>query len=149
MIAVGRAGRCPEADLFQRYAARCRPALALTEIPEARGAAAEIRRREADALLAALPPSAIVVALDLGGAAPDSAGLAQLLSRWQDAGRPLAFMLGGAEGFDARVTARADHVLSLGPMTWPHLLARVMLAEQLFRAQSILAGHPYHRAFRP
>jgi 23S rRNA (pseudouridine1915-N3)-methyltransferase len=149
VIAVGRIGRGPEADLFARYAARLRPRPAVTEIPDGRGSAAEIRRREADAILAALPPHAVTVALDLGAAAPDSAKLADLLTRWLETGRSVCFIIGGAEGLDARVLAAAHHVLSLGPLTWPHLLARVMLSEQLFRAQSIAAGHPYHRAGRP
>jgi 23S rRNA (pseudouridine1915-N3)-methyltransferase len=121
----------------------------VSEIPDGRGGALEIKRREADALLAAVPPAAFVVALDLGASAPDSTGLAALLTRWLAAGRPLCFVIGGAEGLDARVLAAANHTLSLGPLTWPHLLVRVMLAEQLFRAQSIAAGHPYHRAGRP
>lgn len=149
LIAVGKARDGPEAMLFARYAARLRPPLMLTEIAEARGSPAEIRRREGAALLAALPERAFAAALDLGGKAPDSAGLATLLERWLGLGRPVCFLIGGAEGLDAAVLQRADFVLSLGPLTWPHLLARVMLAEQLYRAQSIRAGHPYHRAGRP
>jgi 23S rRNA (pseudouridine1915-N3)-methyltransferase len=149
LIAVGRLRSGPEAELFARYAARLRPALGVTEIAEARGSPAEIKRREGEALLAALPPPAFAVALDLGGAAPDSAGLAALLQRWDGAARVPHFLIGGAEGLDAAVLARADHVLSLGPLTWPHMLVRVMLAEQLYRAQAIRAGHPYHRAGRP
>jgi 23S rRNA (pseudouridine1915-N3)-methyltransferase len=72
-----------------------------------------------------------------------------MLDRWLEAGKPVCFLIGGAEGFDARVLARADATLSLGPQTWPHMLARVMLAEQIFRARAISAGHPYHRAGRP
>ncbi|HEX5326135.1 MAG TPA: 23S rRNA (pseudouridine(1915)-N(3))-methyltransferase RlmH, partial [Acetobacteraceae bacterium] len=75
--------------------------------------------------------------------------LAAMVERWLGLGRPLCFLIGGAEGLDAPVLARADHRLSLGPLTWPHFLARAMLAEQLFRARSITSGHPYHRAGRP
>jgi 23S rRNA (pseudouridine1915-N3)-methyltransferase len=89
------------------------------------------------------------VALDLGGEAPDSAGLAVRLGRWLESGRPVSFAIGGAEGLERSVLDRADAVLSFGPQTWPHLLARVMLAEQLYRARAIAAGHPYHRAGRP
>ena len=89
------------------------------------------------------------MALDPGGAAPDSEELARLLERWLAGGRPVCFVIGGAEGLDAPAIARADYVLSLGRMTWPHFLARAMLAEQIFRARSIAAGHPYHRAGRP
>ncbi|GAC1485492.1 MAG: 23S rRNA (pseudouridine(1915)-N(3))-methyltransferase RlmH [Acetobacteraceae bacterium] len=147
LIAVGKLRPGPEAELFQRYNARLRPKLAVTEVAEGQGAPAEAKRREAAALLRALPDPARVVALDLGGAAPDSAAFAGLLERWH--AQPLCFLIGGAEGLDASVLARADVQLSLGPMTWPHLLVRVMLAEQLFRAQSILSGHPYHRDARP
>jgi len=146
LIAIGRARDTPEAALFARYAARLRPALDLSELPEARGAPAEVKRRDGEALLAALPADAFAVALDRTGAAPDSAGLAKLLERWLGLGRPICFLIGGAEGLDAPVLRRADHVLSFGAMTWPHMLARVMLAEQLYRARSIASGHPYHRA---
>jgi len=148
LIAVGRLRDGPEAELFARYNARLRPKFAVTEIPEARGAAAEIKRREGEALLAALPAAAFVVPLDCGGEMPDSEQLARNLERWLGAGRPLCFLIGGAEGMDAPVIARADYVLSLGRLTWPHFLARAMLAEQLYRARSIAAGHPYHRAGR-
>jgi 23S rRNA (pseudouridine1915-N3)-methyltransferase len=145
LIAVGRLRQGPEAELFARYNARLRPRLAVTEIAEARGAAVEVKRREGEALLGALPDPAFVVALDPTGAMPDSEELARLLERWLAAGRPVCFVIGGAEGLDASVTARAGYVLSLGRMTWPHFLARVMLAEQVYRARSIAAGHPYHR----
>lgn len=119
----------------------------MAEIAEARGSAAEIRRREGAALIAAVPENALCVALDLGGAAVSSEAFAALLEGWAD--RPLAFVIGGAEGLDPSVLARAGHRLSLGPMTWPHFLVRAMLAEQLYRAQAIRARHPYHRAWRP
>jgi 23S rRNA (pseudouridine1915-N3)-methyltransferase len=149
LLAVGRLKPGPEAALFAQYSARLRPPPLVTEIPEARGSAAEIRRREGAALLAALPEAALLVALDLGGAAPSSEALAALTERWDATGRPLCFAIGGAEGLDPAVLARADHALSLGPLTWPHFLVRGLLAEQLFRAQAIRAGHPYHRAWRP
>ena len=136
----------PEAALYAHYAARLRPPPEVTEIPEARGSAAEIRRREGAALLAALPADAVAAALDLGGEQPDSERFAALLARWEDAGRAPCFLIGGAEGLDPSVTARADHRIALGPMTWPHFLVRGMLAEQLYRAHSLLSGHPYHRA---
>jgi 23S rRNA (pseudouridine1915-N3)-methyltransferase len=121
----------------------------VVEIPDGKGAPAEAKRREADAMLAALPRDALAVALDLGGPAPSSEALAGSLTRWTEAGKRICFLIGGAEGLDAKVLARADHVLSLGPLTWPHMLVRVMLAEQLFRAQCIATNHPYHRAGRP
>ncbi len=146
---MGRLARGPEAELFERYAARLRPKIVVAEVAECRGHPLEIRRREAALLLAALPARAVVVALDLGAPAPTSEALALALTAWTDTGRTPCFLIGGAEGLDAAVLARADHILSLGPLTWPHMLVRVMLAEQLFRAQSIASGHPYHRAGRP
>jgi 23S rRNA (pseudouridine1915-N3)-methyltransferase len=149
VIAIGRQRQGPEAELFARYAARLRPPLGLTELPEGRGAPVEIKRREAAALIAALPSGAFAVALDQDGATPDSPALARLLAQWQGLGRPICFLIGGTEGLDATVLARADAKLSLGRLTWPHYLARAMLAEQLFRAHSILTGHPSHRDGRP
>ncbi|WP_203072282.1 23S rRNA (pseudouridine(1915)-N(3))-methyltransferase RlmH [Falsiroseomonas ponticola] len=147
---MGRIKPGPEKALFDQHAARLRPALAVTELPEGQGAsAAEIRRREGQALLAALPPQAFAVALDLGGQAPTSEALAALVEKWEGLARPITFLVGGAEGLDPAVLDRADHRLSLGPLTWPHFLVRGLLAEQLFRAQAIRTNHPYHRAWRP
>ncbi len=142
-------GSGPEAALFAQHNARLRPPLQVTEIAEARGSPAEIRRREGEAILAALPSGALLIALDLGGPAEGSEALAGRLAHWEEAGRPIAFVIGGAEGLDAALLARAEHRLSLGPMTWPHFLVRGLLAEQLYRAQCIRSGHPYHRAWRP
>lgn len=146
---MGRLKDGPEAALFAQYNARLRPPLTVLEIAEARGSQAEVRRREGQALLAALPAGALLVAMDLGAAAPTSEALASLTERWDATGKPLAFCIGGAEGLDPAVLDRAEHRLSLGPLTWPHFLVRGMLAEQLYRAQAIRAGHPYHRAWRP
>ena len=149
LIAVGKLRSGPEAELFDRYNARLRPKIVVTEITEAPGAPAEAKRREGIAILAALPPVAFAVALDLGGTAPNSEELAKLLERWLGSSREVCFLIGGAEGLDSAVIARADAVFSLGKLTWPHMLVRVLLAEQLFRASAILSGHPYHRAGRP
>ena len=148
IVAVGRMGRGPEADLFARYSARLRPPPMVAEIADGRGTPAEIVSREATALLAAIPSGARLVALDSGGQSPDTATLALWLAAWRADG-PTCFAIGGAEGLHASVIARAAHVLSLGPLTWPHLLARALLAEQLYRAQCIAVGHPYHRTGRP
>lgn len=145
LIAVGRMGRGPEAELVNRYLTRLRPALTLVELADGRGASGEIKRREGEAILQALPGNAFLVILDPGPAAPSSEGLAVLVQSWLELGRPVAFVIGGAEGLDQAVRSRAQHALSLGPLTWPHLLARVMLVEQLYRARSITLGHPYHR----
>lgn len=149
VVAVGRGRGSEEQALFARYAARIRPPPRLVEIAEARGAPAEAKRREAEAILAAVPGGGVLVALDLGGADETTEGFAVRLARWRDAGRTVAFAIGGAEGLDATVIARAAHVLAFGRATWPHLLVRTMLAEQLYRADSLLRGHPYHRAGRP
>ena len=135
--------------MFAQHNARLRPPLVVKEIPEARGSAAEIRRREGAALLAALPDGALPVAMDLGGAMPDSKELAALVGRWEESGRAVTFLIGGAEGLDPAVLTRAEYRFSMGRMTWPHFLVRGMLAEQLYRAQAIRTGHPYHRAWRP
>lgn len=145
VIAIGHMRSSPEADLFVRYSTRSRPKILLTELAEARGATAEAKRREGAALLSALPDRAFVVALDPAGETLDSERLARRLEQWLAAGRPVCFLIGGAEGLDSPVIGRADYILSLGSLTWPHLLARAMLAEQLYRARSIAAGHPYHR----
>jgi 23S rRNA (pseudouridine1915-N3)-methyltransferase len=149
VIAIGRQRQGPEAELFARYAARLRPALELTELAEGRGAPVEIKRREAASLIAALPTGAFAVAMDQDGATPDSQGLARLIDQWNGLSRPICFLIGGTEGLDATALARADAKLSLGRLTWPHYLARAMLAEQLYRAHAILTGHPYHRDGRP
>lgn len=149
VMAIGRLRDGPEAELFARYAGRMRPKLGLVELAEARGAPVEVKRREGAALLGALPVNAFVVVLDLGGEAVDSVRFASKVERWLGSGRTVCFLIGGAEGLDAPVLARADAVVSLGAMTWPHFLVRAMLAEQLFRARSIASGHPYHRDGRP
>ena len=150
-IVIGAVGRLaasrPEAALYDHFARRISFALILKEVAaKGRASAALLRRREGALLLAAVPAGAIVVALDAGGTALTSARLAARLGAWRDAGvRDLAFLIGGAEGLDRALLDNADLVLSLGAMTWPHLLVRAMLAEQLYRAQCILEGHPYHR----
>ena len=149
LIAVGKLKAGPERELLDRYCVRLRPKLEIVEVAQGRGAPAELKRREADSLLAACPDNAFLVAMDEGGRLLDSPAFSSRLQTWQESGRPVCFMIGGAEGFDAAILQRADAVFSLGKLTWPHMLVRVMLAEQLFRAQSIQTGHPYHKAGRP
>jgi 23S rRNA (pseudouridine1915-N3)-methyltransferase len=149
LIAVGRLRDGPEAALFQLYKTRLRPPLAVAEVPVGRGSAPAIKREEAAALLAALPKNAFIVPLDLGGHKLDSEGFSVRLGQWARLARPICFVIGGAEGLDAAVIERADYVLSLGTMTWPHFMVRAMLAEQLYRAQAMAQGHPYHRSGRP
>ena len=149
LIAIGRLRSGPEAELFDRYNGRLRPRLTVTELPEQRGTPEIIKRRESLALLAAMPRDAFVVALDLGGNVVTSEAFVARLEQWTASSRPICFLIGGAEGLDATVLARANDTLSLGLMTWPHFLVRAMLAEQLYRAQAIANGHPYHRSSRP
>lgn len=151
LIAVGRSRSGPLRDIYDHYAGRLGRgplgALALKEVEERRPLSPdELKRREAELLLGAAPAGARLVALDEAGKAMTSAAFAGLLGRWRDAGvRDIAFLVGGAEGLDGSVREAAALTLALGPMTWPHLLTRALLAEQLYRAESILTGHPYHR----
>jgi len=108
--------------------------------------AALAKEREAELILGALPAGVPLIALDARGAAWPSRTLADRIAQWRDHGvSELAFAIGGAEGLGSAVLKQAREVVSLGAMTWPHLLVRGMLLEQLYRAQQILAGHPYHR----
>ena len=147
LIAVGRLRKGPEKALVDLYLTRLPWSVTIREIVEDRTRDSKDRiRRESDALLAAVPDGAKLIALDQQGRTLSSEDLAAQLGAWRDGGeRDIAFLIGGAAGFDQRVRARADLVLSLGRMTWPHLLVRVLLAEQLYRAHSIQTGHPYHR----
>ena len=149
LFAIGRLRGGPELELFDRYNTRLRPRLTVTELAEERGTPAVVKRKEGAALLGGLPRDAFVVPLDLGGHVLDSEAFAGRLGQWVGLSRPVCFLIGGAEGLDASVIGRADSVLSLGVMTWPHFLVRAMLAEQLYRAQAIAQGHPYHRTGRP
>lgn len=148
IAAVGRAKAGPERVLYEHFARRLTWPVTLREVEERRPlSAAERMGREAEALLAAVPKGAVVVALDERGRSLSSQDFAERLAAWRDgAVGDLAFLIGGADGLAESVRRRADLLLSLGPMTWPHMLVRGMLAEQLYRAQSILGGHPYHRA---
>ena len=147
IVAVGRGGKGPEQALLADYAARLRPPVDLKEVEERRPLTVEERKkREAEKLLAAVPPGARIVALDERGKALSSQELAKTLGAWEDDGVPAcAFLIGGADGHDETLRARADLVLALGALTWPHMLVRAMIAEQIYRARTILDGHPYHR----
>jgi len=148
VLAIGRARDDPTTRIFDDYMARLPWPHELRELQEIRPLKAEKRKqREADLLLGAVPERALAVALDGGGKMLSSEEFARRIGAWRDDGVPcLAFLIGGADGHGAAVLKRADLTLSFGPMVWPHLLVRAMLAEQLWRAASILIGHPYHRA---
>lgn len=155
VAAVGRLKAGPERELAGRYldrAAKAGPRVGLSgfqvrEVVEGRGASAAGRRaEEAAALAAVLPPGAARVVLDERGTAWGSRAFADFLARERDGGRPAtAVVIGGPDGHDPAQRDGADLVLSFGAMTWPHQLVRVMLAEQLYRAVTLLSGHPYHR----
>lgn len=148
LACIGRTGRGPERDLYEHYAGRIRWPLALRELEEKKKLPpAELIRREGELLLGAVPDKAVLVALDRRGKVLDSAAFAKRLERWRDDGVPdVAFLIGGADGHGEPLLEKMSLVLTFGAMTWPHLLARAMLAEQIYRAQQLLAGHPYHRA---
>ena len=134
IVARGRIGRSPEAELVERYLKRVSWPTRVTELAESGGK------------LPSLPENGVTVLLDEKGEQIGSLALAQRLDRWRDTGkREARFVIGGADGFDDKARASADLLIAFGRATWPHLLARAMLAEQLWRATSILANHPYHR----
>ena len=148
LLTVGKARHCPEQALFDHYARRLACQLVVREVEAGRKLPSrQARDREGGLLLAALPKGAKSIALDEGGRALTSQALADLLAQWRLEGQQeLAFFIGGADGLSPAVRSAADRVIAFGPATWPHLLVRALLAEQLYRAQTILQGHPYHRA---
>ena len=134
IVARGRIGRGSEAELVERYLKRIAWPTKVTELPESGGK------------LPPAPDNGVTILLDEKGEQFGSQAFARKLEQWRDGGRREArFLIGGADGFDDAERAGADLLLAFGKATWPHLLARAMLAEQLFRATSILANHPYHR----
>ena len=134
IVARGRIGRGPEAELVERYLGRIAWPTRVTELPDRGGRAP------------AGTGTIVTIMLDEKGQALGSLALAERLGRWRDDGvREARFLIGAADGFDDAARGGADLLLAFGAQTWPHLLARAMLAEQLWRATSILAGHPYHR----
>lgn len=150
VAAVGRLGRRPETESIAKLTARIDALsratrlgpITIREVEDRSGRGAEAEA----ALLLRAAGSARLVALDERGEAPSSAEFARRLERWRDQGAAqAAFLVGGADGHAPDLRERADWVLGLGPMTWPHALARLMLVEQIYRAATILAGHPYHR----
>jgi 23S rRNA (pseudouridine1915-N3)-methyltransferase len=134
IIARGKIGRSPEAELVQRYAKRIQWPLSITELPDRGGT------------VPPAPQGSRTVMLDELGKQLTSMEIAEKLGRWRDDGvRETRFLIGAADGFDDAERAGADLLIAFGKATWPHMMARAMLAEQLYRATSILAGHPYHR----
>ncbi|WP_299817883.1 23S rRNA (pseudouridine(1915)-N(3))-methyltransferase RlmH [uncultured Jannaschia sp.] len=150
LFAIGRLRRGPEKalvdDYLDRFAKTGRglglPPVAIVEI-DAKGAG---MAAEGELLAKALPVGAVTVMLDERGAQLSSPAFAARLGGWRDRAEDVTFVIGGADGLDPAIRDRADLAISFGTMVWPHMLVRVMLAEQLYRAASILAGGPYHRA---
>jgi 23S rRNA (pseudouridine1915-N3)-methyltransferase len=147
IAAIGRDRAGPTRELFDDYCRRAPWPIRLVEIAPRSSEPTERRlREEADRLLQTVPQGAVLVALDEAGRQLDSAGLARRIARWQEEHGTLAFVIGGPDGLARSVLDRAEIALAFGRMTWPHRMVRVMLAEQLYRAGTILSGHPYHRA---
>jgi 23S rRNA (pseudouridine1915-N3)-methyltransferase len=154
IVAVGRLKPGAERELCDRYAGRIRQLagttglkLTVREIPESKKTRAQDRcDDEGDSIAAALAADAVVVALDAGGNELTSEALAGRIADWRDRSTAeLAFVIGGADGLSKAIVKRAGLVLSFGKVTWPHQLVRGMLSEQIYRAMTIIAGHPYHR----
>lgn len=151
IIAVGRLRAGPQKDLIDDYLQRVDRTGRALGVGPARVVEVDDRKGggmagEAALIRRAIPAGAVVTVMDERGRLETSPAFAQRLAGWRDAGRgDLALVIGGADGIDPSLTAEADFALSFGKMVWPHMLVRVMLAEQLYRAASILAGAPYHR----
>jgi 23S rRNA (pseudouridine1915-N3)-methyltransferase len=156
VIAIGRLKQGPERELSERYRERFEDigrklgfrGLDVHEIPESRARDAVTRMaEEAAAISAAIPEKSVLVALDERGDNIDSAGFARHLGRWRDASvAHTIFVIGGADGLSPDLRRKAKLGIAFGSATWPHQMVRVMLLEQIYRAATILAGHPYHRA---
>lgn len=152
LIAIGERMPGWVAEGFAEYRKRLSHELPLELVelkPGARGKGRDDARAMQDegaAILAALPRDTHVIALDGRGKTWSSEDLAAQLANWRMAGRDLAFLIGGPDGHAADVLARADQRWSLGPLTLPHMLVRLVVIEQIYRASTLLAGHPYHRA---
>ena len=155
VISIGRLKQGPERELAERYRGRFDDigrklgfrGLEIHEIPESRARDAATRiTEEAAAISGFFPEKYGLIALDERGKSIDSAGFAQHLGRFRDAGSDVIFVIGGADGLSPELRGRAKLVIAFGAMTWPHQMVRVMLLEQIYRAATILAGHPYHRA---
>jgi len=144
IIAVGKLKNSPLLDLCDEYVKRMKWSVSVKEIDAPKGSTSA---QEAPLILKALGTAAFIIALDERGETYTSPDFAQKISKWGQAapGNEITFLIGGADGFDNAVREKAKFLMSFGKQTWPHMLVRVMLLEQVYRAQQILAGHPYHR----
>ncbi|WP_294540062.1 23S rRNA (pseudouridine(1915)-N(3))-methyltransferase RlmH [uncultured Rhodoblastus sp.] len=156
LVAVGRLKAGPERELVARYAGRCVAmgrnigfsSFDMREIDESRARRPEDRKaEEAAAIWSLLPSSSKIICLDERGRALSSADFAQKLGEWRGCGAGnCVLVIGGPDGLDPGLREKADLTLAFGAMTWPHQLVRALAAEQIFRAMTIISGHPYHRA---
>lgn len=146
IIAVGKMKDRTQRALYDDYAGRISPPPVLHELIQAVGSPDEIKNREAQSIEKLIDPAAFVVVLDERGKPMGSVDFANALQGAMNNGKShMQFILGGAEGLTDAIRTRADLLLAFGKLTWPHMLARIMLLEQIYRARQILAGHPYHR----
>jgi 23S rRNA (pseudouridine1915-N3)-methyltransferase len=147
IVAVGRLRPGPEGDLIDTYRRRISWPVKIIEVEERRPLKSPERMRaEAELILKALPSSALIIALDERGEMLDSLGFAEKLRQWQDNSQnKIVFIIGGADGLAPEIRERAELTLCFGRMTWPHMLVRALLAEQIYRATCILNHHPYHK----
>ena len=148
IAAIGRDRRSPTSDLCAEYAKRMSWALTIHEVePKKRLDGPALAAHEAELLLSKVPDGSVLVVLDERGRDLTSPEFAAVLEKWRDDGRnEVAFVIGGAAGLDPALRAKAEMALGFGRQTWPHLMVRAMLVEQIYRAETILAGHPYHKA---
>lgn len=148
IIAFGKAGRGPEQQMIDDYLRRLPWQSEIKEFEIKKAAkTAELRKdQEAEKILSAIPHGASVIVLDERGKDLSSRQLAEKIDNWQVMGSSnLAIIIGGADGLNETIRKRADLLLAFGSLTWPHMLVRAMLSEQIYRAWSILHSHPYHR----
>lgn len=146
IAAIGKAKASPEEALYQQYIKRLPWKITHNEFDIRIDDPAKRKSKEAEKLLEASAGCDRLIALDERGKNLSSRELAETIQKWQQAGSSsFAFVIGGADGLDASVTAKADLLLSFGKVTWPHMLMRAMVAEQLYRTWSLISGHPYHR----
>jgi 23S rRNA (pseudouridine1915-N3)-methyltransferase len=147
VAAIGKFKNSPEKEIFNSYKKRIPWTFELKEQEAKKSlSGAQLKDAEAALLLSAIPKNSKIIALDERGKNISSSQIADLISSWQNDGTSsVAFIIGGADGLAPEIRNKADFTLSFGKLTWPHMLVRAMLAEQIYRAYSIISNHPYHR----
>jgi len=147
VAAIGKFKKSPAEAIFTSYIKRIPWKIELKELEAKKGLEGEqLKAAEAGLLLSAIPKSGKIIALDERGKNISSVELADVISSWQSNGcSSVSFIIGGADGLNADMRKKADFILSFGKLTWPHMLIRPMLAEQIYRVHTIISGHPYHR----